>query len=50
MIICEGCGWKCSWVEYKKTIKYKKLHAGGMRPFIEEFVRKFPLAETVGKR
>ncbi len=29
-IHCDRCGWECSWVAYKKTIKYKKLHAGGM--------------------
>ena len=36
---CENCGWRCPKQDYKKTIKYKHLFAGGMKPFLEEFVR-----------
>jgi hypothetical protein len=35
---------------YKKTIKYKHLFAGGMKPFLEEFVREFPHARTHSDR
>lgn len=50
MIVCGACGWRCSWAAYHKTIKYKKLHAGGMKPFLEEFVHKFPKAKTSGEK
>ena len=50
IIVCAECGWECSWVAYQKTIKYKKLHAGGMTPFLEEYVRKFPVAKTSGEK
>jgi hypothetical protein len=39
---CRSCGWSCPGQAYKKTIKYKHLFAGGMKPFLEEFVREFP--------
>jgi Zn ribbon nucleic-acid-binding protein len=47
---CESCGWRCPKQVYKKTIKYKHLHAGGMKPFLEEFVREFPRARTHSER
>ena len=47
---CRDCGWKCPKRAYKKTIKYKHLFAGGMRPFLEEFVREFPRARTHSER
>ncbi|NKB68596.1 MAG: hypothetical protein GKR89_16155 [Candidatus Latescibacteria bacterium] len=50
MITCTACGWTCSWAAYQKTIKYKKLHAGGMTPFLEEYARKFPVAKTSGEK
>ena len=47
---CESCGWRCPKQAYKKTIKYKHLHAGGMKPFLEEYVREFPRARTHSDR
>ena len=47
---CKGCGWRCPGQAYKKTIKYKHLFAGGMKPFLEEFVREFPRARTHSDR
>jgi len=44
------CGWECSRAAYTKTFKYKKLHAGGMQPFLDEFVKKFPIARTSGEK
>jgi len=46
LLECVQCGWKCPWKFYKKTIKYKQLNAGGMKPFLEEFVQKFPKAKS----
>jgi len=43
---CSHCGWECSWEAYKKTIKYKHLNAGGMKPFLEEFAEAFPQARS----
>jgi hypothetical protein len=47
---CASCGWRCPKHAYKKTIKYKHLFAGGMKPFLEEFVREFPRARTHSER
>ena len=50
LLRCAQCGWECPWSVYKKTIKYKHLHAGGMKPFLEEFVREFPKAKSPSAR
>jgi len=47
---CESCGWSCPGPAYRKTIKYKHLFAGGMAPFLAEFVREFPRAGTHRER
>ena len=47
---CDQCGWKCSWEAYNKTIKHKKLHAGGMTPFLKDFTKRFPLAKTSSEK
>lgn len=47
---CRGCDWRCPGQLYRKTIKYEHLFAGGMKPFLEEFVREFPRARTPGAR
>ena len=41
LLKCNNCDWECWWKVYHKTIKYKGLSAGGMWPFLEEFVREF---------
>jgi len=50
LLECRDCGWRCPWQVYKKTIKYKHLFAGGMKPFLGEFVRDFPHARTPSDR
>ncbi|MEE9278958.1 MAG: hypothetical protein V3V67_02170 [Myxococcota bacterium] len=50
MLECQSCGWRCPWQAYRKTIKYKHLFAGGMKPFLEKFVREFPSARTHSDR
>ncbi len=50
LLKCLHCGWECPWRVYKKTIKYKNLNAGGMKPFLEEFVQKFPKARSHSDR
>lgn len=47
---CGRCGWRCPKHAYRKTMKYKHLFAGGMKPFLEEFVREFPRARTHSDR
>jgi len=47
---CRNCGWRCPKHAYKKTIKYKHLFAGGMKPFLEDFVREFPRARDPSER
>jgi hypothetical protein len=41
---CGECGWKCPWPLYKKTYQRKNLNCGGLAPFVEEFLRRFPAA------
>jgi hypothetical protein len=50
MIVCTFCDWECSSVAYRRTIKYKKLNAGGMRPFIEDYVGRYPAAKTSAEK
>jgi hypothetical protein len=50
LLECGSCGWRCPSQAYKKTYKYKHLFAGGMKPFLEEFVREFPRARTPSDR
>ena len=47
---CANCGWLCPWELYKKTYQRKKLFAGGLTPFIEEFVQKFPATRSYRER
>jgi hypothetical protein len=47
---CGSCGWRCPKRAYMKTMKYKRLFAGGMKPFLREFVREFPRARTHSER
>ena len=47
---CPNCGWLCPWALYKKTYQRKGLFAGGMTPFIEEFVRQFPATHSHRER
>jgi hypothetical protein len=47
---CQSCGWRCPTQAYKKTYKYKHLFAGGMKPFLEEFVREFSRARNHSDR
>ena len=49
-ISCPSCGWRCTHQAYRKSIKYKHLFAGGMRPFLEAFVKEFPAARDHRQR
>ena len=40
------CGWRLPWSEYRKSYRRKQLSAGGIEPFLREFVEKFPRAKT----
>jgi len=41
MLECPACDWTCPWKAYQKTYQRKNLNAGGMAPFVREFVEKF---------
>ena len=45
LIRCE-CAWEIAWRDYHKSYRRKQLHAGGMEPFIREFMDQFPKAQT----
>lgn len=38
---CAACGWLCSWDLYQKSYQRKGLFAGGLEPFVKDFVHKF---------
>jgi len=42
---CE-CGWQLPWSEYHKSYRKKQLSAGGIEPFLREFIEKFSKAKT----
>ena len=43
---CPNCGWICPWDQYQKTYQRKGLFAGGLEPFVKDFVQKFPTAPS----
>lgn len=47
---CDHCGWLCPWDLYQKTYQRKGLFAGGLEPFIKEFVQKFPATSSYRER
>jgi hypothetical protein len=47
---CADCGWECPWELYQKTYQRKGLFAGGLEPFIKDFVRKFPATDSYRER
>lgn len=47
---CANCGWTCSWVLYKKTYQHKGLFAGGLYPYVKDFVDRFPATHSHGER
>jgi hypothetical protein len=47
---CPNCGWMCPWALYQKTFQHKGLFAGGLEPFIQDFVSKFPATPSYRER
>ena len=47
---CASCSWMCPWALYQKTYKRKGLFAGGLEPFIKDFVGKFPATRSHRER
>ena len=43
---CASCGWQLAWSEYYASIRRKQLGAGGIEPFLKEFVQQFPKAPS----
>lgn len=41
-----GCGWTGVWDAYWRSYKDKRLHAGGLEPFCQEYIDRFPAAKT----
>jgi len=47
---CTNCGWLCPWDQYQKTYQRKWLYAGGLEPFVKEYVRLFPATHSARER
>ena len=47
---CANCDWQCPWDLYQKTYQRKWLYAGGLEPFVQEYVRLFPITPTARER
>ncbi len=50
VVACAKCDWECPWEVYQKTYQRKNLTVGGLRPFIEEYVDKFPKERSPSNR
>jgi hypothetical protein len=47
---CANCGWMCPWDQYQKTYQRKGLSAGGLEPFVKDFVHRFPATHSHRER
>ena len=47
---CANCGWLCPWDRYQKTYQRKWLFAGGLEPFVKEYVDRFPATPSARER
>jgi hypothetical protein len=47
---CANCGWMCPWDQYQKTYQRKGLFAGGLEPFVKDFVHRFPASHSSRER
>jgi hypothetical protein len=47
---CAKCGWVCPWDLYQKTYQLKGLFAGGLEPFVRDFVARFPATHSYSER
>ena len=44
-LICD-CGWRLPWREYRKSFTKKQLSAGGIEPFLREYLEQYPKCRT----
>jgi hypothetical protein len=49
-LLCAGCGWKGQWREYWKSYKGKRLNAAGLEPFCQDYIKRYPRAETAQEK
>lgn len=47
---CADCGWMCPWDQYQKTYQRKGLFAGGLEPFVRDFVDRFAASHSPRER
>lgn len=47
---CANCGWLCPWEQYQKTYQRKGLFAGGLEPFVKEYVDRFSATQSARER
>jgi hypothetical protein len=47
---CSNCDWTCPWDQYQKTYQRKWLFAGGLEPFVKDFVQRFPASRSPRER
>ena len=50
IVRCAHCGWRCPWEQYQKTYQRKGLFAGGLEPFVKDFVHSFPATQSHRER
>jgi hypothetical protein len=43
---CATCGWNCPWDQHQKSYQHKGLFAGGLEPFVQEYVQRFPATQS----
>jgi hypothetical protein len=47
---CHACDWTMNWWAWKKSYQRKQLAAGGMKDFVQDYLRDFPQAETAREK
>lgn len=50
IVRCANCGWLCPWEQYQKTYQRKGLFAGGLEPFVKDFVHRFRATQSHRER
>ncbi|NKB65668.1 MAG: hypothetical protein GKR89_01285 [Candidatus Latescibacteria bacterium] len=47
---CPACPWEVEWKEWVRTYRGEHLGAGGIEPFVRDFVAGYPRAQTVPEK
>jgi hypothetical protein len=46
VLACDRCSWQITWADYRKSLRGRHMHACGVEPLFESFVRHWPSARS----